>query len=62
MECYVLIMLHIVLIKGNKQEDIMYNINYINVIKREFISIGELGKKFNLFSNNIDCKSLSKVE
>jgi hypothetical protein len=29
MECYILILLYVVLIKGNKQVDIMYSMNYI---------------------------------
>jgi hypothetical protein len=32
------------------------------VIKRELITLGELGKMFHMFWNNTDCKSLRKVE
>ena len=33
MKCYALILLHIVLIKGYKQENIGYNMNYMNVFE-----------------------------
>ena len=32
-ECYVLILLHVIIIKSNKWTDIEYNINYIKVFK-----------------------------
>jgi hypothetical protein len=33
MECYILILLHVVLIKGKKGVDIEYNMNYMKVFK-----------------------------
>ena len=33
MECYDLILQHVILIKDNKQVDIGYNMNYIKVFK-----------------------------
>jgi hypothetical protein len=33
MECYVWILLHVVLIKGSKWADIGYNMNYMKVFK-----------------------------
>jgi hypothetical protein len=53
---------HAVLIKGNKQTNIEYNINYIKgiwVIKRGFFTLIELEKIFYLFSISIDCEILS---
>ena len=53
--------LHIVLIKGNKQTNTEYNMNYIKVIwviKREFTTLCELEKIFHAFSNSIDCENL----